>query len=81
VGHPGCSETKLCFDKCRMEARNLTVSEVSFGVWACGVMAAQFLAKVQVRVRIPPGPFLFELRMSLRDTQEGSQGRVRPSLK
>ena len=37
--------------------------------WACGVMAAQFLAKVQVRVRIPPGPFLL--------TEDVSQGRWR----
>jgi hypothetical protein len=55
---PACSKTKLCVDKCGIDARSLTVTEVSFGSWACGVMAAQFPAKVTVRVRIPPGPFL-----------------------
>src|SRR5271156_5402768 len=44
----------------RTQTRGSTRGEVSFGSWACGVVAAQFLAKVQVRVRVPPGPFLFD---------------------
>ena len=45
-GQPACPKTKFCFNKCRIEGRSLTVTEVSFGSWARGVTVARYPIKV-----------------------------------
>ena len=59
---------------------SLPPTEVSFGTWAYGVMAAQDPVKVRARVRIPPGPFLLR-KDCLSGTSGGFAGRGATLLK
>jgi hypothetical protein len=68
------------FNKCGAAPLSIARTEVSFGSWARGVMAAQDPVKVRARVRIPPGPFLLR-KDCLSGTSGGFAGRGATLLK